>query len=129
MNGRAMQREPEGGQPPAAEPARPMRWTISKLMLAVLAVAVALGLLRTSEGPLFALWAGCVVGCYLAPLFAHRGMKKLDRDLAGLPPDDSRALRRPTLLAQAYVLILFGWMFAGLVTAAVGMVVARQLAH
>src|SRR5262249_45799213 len=65
-----------------ASPDRRTRWTIARLMAAVLAAATALGLLRSSEGRLFALLAGAVVGCYLAPVFAHRGMRKLDRELA-----------------------------------------------
>jgi hypothetical protein len=100
-------------------------------MFAVVSVAVGLGLLRTSHGPVFALGAGCVVGCYLAPAFAHRGMRKLDGELevrlSGLPRTDPRVRRRPTLLAQAYVLIWFAWFFAGVVVAAMGLLFADQL--
>jgi hypothetical protein len=100
-------------------------------MLAVLAVGVILGLLRSTEGRCFALMAGAVVGCYLAPFFAHRGMRKLDRELgvrmAGLPPTDPQARRRATLLAQAYVLILFAWIAAGVAVAAAGVVISGWL--
>jgi hypothetical protein len=98
-------------------------------MLAVGLIAVLLGLLRTSAGPAIAIGTGCIIGCYLAPFLAHRGMRKLDGALAGLPQTDPRALRRPILVAQAYVMILFGWIFAGAVTAALGVLIARQFAR
>jgi len=107
------------------------RWTIARLMLVVTAIGVALGLLRSAHGSVFALGAGCVVGCYLAPAFAHRGMRKLDAELAvrlaGLPRTDPRVRRRPTLVAQAYVLIWFAWFFAGVVVAMIGLAIAHQL--
>src|SRR4051794_26995323 len=91
----------------------PPRWTIGHLMRAVACVGVSLGLLRSRLGEVFALAAGGVVGCGLAPLFACRGMRRLDRELgrqlAGLPRSDPRVLHRATLLAQSYVLIWAGW--------------------
>lgn len=107
------------------------RWTIGRLMLAVGACGVVLGLLRGPQGRVFALIAGGVVGCGLSPLFACRGMRKLDRELAdrlvGLPRSDPRVLRRPTLLAQAYVLIWFAWFLVGVVVAATGLAVSGWL--
>src|SRR3954469_8420069 len=89
------------------------RWTVGRLMLLILAVGVALGLLRSSLGEVFALMAGGVVGCGLAPWFACRGMRKLDHELAqtlGDPPPSSPAVHyRALLVAQSYVLIWAGW--------------------
>jgi hypothetical protein len=100
-------------------------------MLAVACIGLALGLLRTRIGVVFALMAGGVVGCGLAPLFACRGMRRLDQELkprlAGLPRSDPRVLRYPTLLAQSYVLIWAGWFLAGIVVAALGIALAHLL--
>jgi hypothetical protein len=96
-------------------------WTIRELMLLVLAVGVALGLLRIRWGLIFALMAGGVVGCGLAPWYACREMRKLDGRLArepGLPPR-SRAI----LVAQSYVLTWAAWYFAGVLVALAGVAV------
>jgi hypothetical protein len=107
------------------------RRTIAHLMLAVAVVALALGLLRSRLGVVFALGAGGVVGCGLAPMFACRGMRRLDRELAGrvegLPRSHPRVLGRPTLLAQSYVLIWAAWFLAGVIVAAAGIVLSRLL--
>lgn len=107
----------------AARPAR----TIGRLMRAIAAVGLALGLLRSAEGPLSALFAGAIVVCYLAPALAYRGMRKLDRDLADLPPDDPKVPRRASLRAQAFVLILFAWTIAGVALAGAGLAAAHWL--
>jgi hypothetical protein len=107
------------------------RWTVGRWMLVVAGVGLELGLLRTRLGKVFALMAGGVVGCGLAPLFACRGMRRLDEELrprlAGLPRNDPRVLRHPTLLAQSYVLIWAGWFLAGTVIAALGLALAHWL--
>lgn len=94
------------------------RWTIGQLMLLVLAIGLALGLLRIRWGLIFAVMAGGVIGCGFAPWFACRGMRELDRELARTPslPTPTRAL----LLAQSYVLIWAAWYFAGVVVALLG---------
>jgi hypothetical protein len=105
--------------------------TVGRLMRLVLAVAVALGVLRSPLGEIAALIAGGVVGCGLAPWFACRGMHSLDRALCRvrgpLSPLDPLARRRASLLAQSYILIWTAWFFAGVVVAATGMVLARCL--
>ena len=76
----------------------PSRWTVGGLMWVVLAIGLALGLLRSPLGPIIALAAGGVIGCGLAPWFACRGMRKLDRELAqaqgDAPPSSPLARHR-----------------------------------
>lgn len=110
---------------------RSRRWTVGQLMLAVLAVGLALGLLKSEIGEIVALAAGGVVGCGLAPWFACRGMRKLDRELArtlgDLSPLDPLSRRRASLVAQSYVLIWAAWFFAGVVVAITALGVSWQL--
>ncbi len=100
-------------------------------MLAVAAVGVALGALRSALGPVFALAAGGVIGCGLAPWLACRGMRTLDRELierdGPLPRNDPRQRDRATLLAESYVLIWAAWYLAGVVVAAMGVALAYWL--
>src|SRR4051794_16287342 len=111
----------------------PMRsqWTISQLMRAILALGVALGVLRSPVGEIVALMAGGVVGCGLAPWFACRGMRSVDRELSraqgDLSPLDPTARRRASLVAHSYVLIWAAWFFAGVVVAILGTALARFL--
>ena len=53
-------------------------------MLLVLVSAVALALLRIRWGLIFALIAGGVVGCGLAPLYACREMRKQSSELCAI---------------------------------------------
>src|SRR3954469_939382 len=93
-------------------------WTIRKLMLLILAIAVSLALLRFRWGLIFALMAGGVVGCGLAPWYACREMRKLDGALAR---DNHLATRtRSLLVAQSYVLVWAAWYFAGILVALAG---------
>src|SRR4051794_31927574 len=93
-------------------------WTIRELMLLILAIAVSLALLRFRWGLIFALMAGGVVGCGLAPWYACREMRKLDGELAR---DRQLATRsRSLLLAQSYVLVWAAWYFAGILVASAG---------
>ena len=96
-------------------------------MRLVAACGVALGLLRSPLGEVFALMAGGVVGCGLAPLFACRGMGTLARELGDRPETDPMVRRRAQLLAQAYVLIWAAWFFAGVVVAAAGILMSLAL--
>ena len=101
--------------------------SVRELMLLVLAIGLALGLLRMSWGLIFALMAGGVVGCGLAPWFACREMHRLQDSLArkkGLTAS-SRAL----LLAQSYVLVWAAWYFAGVLVASAGVAVWWFLRH
>jgi hypothetical protein len=111
------------GPPPSSRP----RWTVGGLVRLVAACGVALGMLRSPLGEVFALMAGGVVGCGLAPLFACRGMRTLDRALGERPESDPLARHRPRLLAQSYVLIWAAWFFAGVAVAAVGVLLSRML--
>src|SRR4051794_11605290 len=101
------------------------RWTVGQLMMAVLAVGLALGLLRSPLGGIASLAAGGVIGCGLAPRLACRGMRKLDRELAqalgDAPPSSPLTRHRASLVAQSYVLIWAGWFFTGVAVAAVGL--------
>ena len=103
----------------------PSRWSVGGLMRVVLAIGLALGLLRSPLGPIVALAAGGVIGCGLAPWFACRGMRKLDRELAhaqgDAPPSSPLARHRASLVAQSYVLIWAGWFLAGVAVAALGL--------
>jgi hypothetical protein len=107
------------------------RWTVGGLMRVVLAISLALGLLRSPLGPIVALAAGGVVGCGLAPWFACRGMRKLDRELAHAQgdahPSSPQARHRASLVAQSYVLIWAGWFLAGVAVAAIGLLVHHLL--
>ena len=111
----------------------PARWTVGDLMLVVLAIGLALGLLRSPLGPIIALAAGGVIGCGLAPRFACRGMRKLDRELAqaqgDAPPSSPLARHRASLVAQSYVLIWACWFLAGVAVAALGLLLHHLLAH
>ncbi len=94
------------------------RWSIRELMLLVLAIGVSLALLRMRWGLIFALMAGGVVGCGLAPWYACREMRKLDDDLSR---DRRLATRtRSLLVAQSYVLVWAAWYFAGVLVAGAG---------
>src|SRR3954447_2478201 len=93
-------------------------WTIRELMLLILAIAVSLALLRFRWGLIFALMAGGVVGCGLAPWYACREMRKLDGELA---KDHGLATRtRSLLVAQSYILVWAAWYFAGVLVALAG---------
>jgi hypothetical protein len=109
----------------------PSRWSVGGLMLLVLAIGLALGLLRSPLGPIVALAAGGVIGCGLAPWFACRGMRKLDRELAhargDAPPSSPQARHRASLVAQSYVLIWAGWFLAGVAVAAIGLLLHHFL--
>ena len=95
-----------------------LRWSIRELMLLILVIGVSLGLLRIRWGLIFALMAGGVVGCGLAPWYACREMHKLDAELAG---DRAIATRtRSLLVAQSYVLVWAAWYFAGVLVALAG---------
>ena len=94
------------------------RWTIRELMLLIMAIGVALSLLRIRWGLIFALMAGGVVGCGLAPWYACREMRKLDGRLAAQP--DLAPGTRATLVAQSYVLTWAAWYFAGILVALAG---------
>jgi hypothetical protein len=111
------------GPPQSARP----RWTVGGLVWLVAACGAALGLLRSPLGEVFALMAGGVVGCGLAPLFACRGMRRLERALGERPETDPLARHRARVLAQSYVLIWAAWFFAGVVVAAVGVLLSRML--
>jgi hypothetical protein len=109
----------------------PSRWSVGGLMRVVLAIGLALGLLRSPLGPIVALAAGGVVGCGLAPWFACRGMRKLDRELShaqgDAPPSSPQARHRASLVAQSYVLIWAGWFLAGVAVAAIGLLLHHVL--
>jgi hypothetical protein len=94
------------------------RWTIGQLMVLILVVGLVLGLLRIRWGLIFALMAGGVVGCGLAPWYACRGMRKLEGELSRNP--DLATRTRALLVAQAYILIWAAWYFAGVVVALAG---------
>jgi hypothetical protein len=93
----------------------------------VAAWALALGLLRSSLGQVFALMAGGVVGCGLAPLFACRGMRTFDRELGDRPASDPLVRQRARLLALSYVLIWAAWFLAGVAVAGVGLLLSAAL--
>ena len=109
----------------------PSRWTVGGLMRVVLAVGLALGLLRSPLGPIVSLAAGGVIGCGLAPWFACRGMRKLDRELTqaqgDAPPSSPLARHRASIVAQSYVLIWAGWFLAGVAVAALGLLLHHFL--
>lgn len=109
----------------------PRRGTIGWWMLAVLTAGLALGLLRSEAGDIVALAAGGVVGCGLAPWFACRGMRKLDRELAEAIGDRSPlhplSRRRASLVAQSYVLIWVAWFLAGVMVAVAALWLSWQL--
>ena len=102
-------------------------WTIGGLMLVVGGVALALGLLRTAEGPMASLFAGAIVICYLAPAMAYRGMRRFDSDLDAGHHANPEAPRRASLRAQAFVLILFAWSIAGVALAVAGVAASHWL--
>lgn len=93
------------------------RTSIQELMLLVLGAAVALAVLRIRWGLIFALIAGGIVGCGLAPVYACREMRRLQRALArsGLS-----TRTRSLLAAQSYVLVWAAWYFAGVIVALIG---------
>jgi hypothetical protein len=94
------------------------RWSIRELMLLILAIGVSLGLLRFRWGLIFALMAGGVVGCGMAPWYACREMRKLDDELSR---DRELATRtRSLLVAQSYILVWAAWYFAGVLVALAG---------
>src|SRR3954464_2010408 len=97
------------------------RWTIRELMFLILGIGVSLALLRIRWGLIFALMAGGVVGCGLAPWYACREMRKLDLELARDPQLATRT--RSLLVAQSYVLVWAAWYFAGVLVALAGVLV------
>jgi hypothetical protein len=101
--------------------------SIRELMLLVLAIGLALGLLRIRWGLIFALMAGGVVGCGLAPWFACREMHRLQDSLAR--KKDLATSSRAILLAQSYVLVWAAWYFAGVLVSSVGAAVWWFLRH
>jgi hypothetical protein len=96
-------------------------------MLAILAIGVALGLLRLRWGLIFALMAGGVVGCGLSPWHAVRAMRKLDGELAGRR--DLTCRDRSVLVAQSYVFVWAAWYFAGVLVGLCGAAVWWLLRH
>jgi hypothetical protein len=98
-----------------------LRWTIRELMLLVLAVSVSLTLLRVRWGLIFAVMAGGVVGCGLAPWHACRQMRKFEGEL------DSRehltTSTRSVLVAQSFFLVWSAWYFAGVMVALGGVAI------
>jgi hypothetical protein len=101
--------------------------SIRELMLLVLAIGLALGLLRNRWGLIFALMAGGVVGCGLAPWYACREMHRLQVSLARKEGLATRT--RALLLAQSYVLVWAAWYFAGVLVACAGVAVWWFLRH
>ena len=95
-----------------------LRWTIRELMVVILVIGLSLGLLRIRWGLIFALMAGGVVGCGLAPWYACREMHKLDGELSRNRQMDIRT--RSLLVAQSYVLVWAAWYFAGVLVALAG---------
>ena len=94
------------------------RWSIRDHLLVVLLSGVVLALLRERWGVIFALMAGGVIGCGLAPYHACREMRRLEGRLsavATLPPRT-----RAQLVAQSYLLVWAAWYFAGVMVALVG---------
>ncbi len=87
-------------------------------MLLILAIGLSLGILRIRWGLIFALMAGGVVGCGLAPWFACREMRKLDTELSRRRELATRT--RALLVAQSYVLVWAAWYFAGVLVALAG---------
>ena len=96
------------------------RTSIQELMLLVLACAVALALLRIRWGLIFALIAGGVVDCGLAPFYANRAMHKISAELAR---SGVSTRSRSLLVAQSYVLVWAAWYFAGVLVALAGVAV------
>ena len=94
------------------------RWTIRELMVLILVIGLSLGLLRIRWGLIFALMAGGVVGCGLAPWHACREMHRLEVELARDRQMDIRT--RSLLVAQSYVLVWAAWYFAGVLVALTG---------
>ncbi|MGC8638509.1 MAG: hypothetical protein ACP5XB_01380 [Isosphaeraceae bacterium] len=94
-----------------------VRNSIQELMLLVLASAVALALLRIRWGLIFALIAGGIVGCGLAPFYANRAMHKLSGELAR---SGVATRTRSLLVAQSYVLVWAAWYFTGVLVALAG---------
>ncbi len=93
------------------------RTSIRELMLLVLVTAVALGLLRIRWGLIFALIAGGVVGCGLAPVYACREMR---RQSGVLSRSGVSTRTRAILVAQSYVLVWAAWYFVGVLVALAG---------
>ena len=114
---------------PRNESAIRMRFcgSIRELMLLVLAIGLALGLLRIRWGLIFALMAGGVVGCGLAPWYACREMHRLQDSLERKEGLATRT--RALLLAQSYVLVWAAWYFAGVLVASAGIAVWWFLRH
>lgn len=104
-----------------------LRWSIRELMLFILLVGVALGLLRVRWGLIFALMAGGVVGCGLAPWHAVHAMRKLDGELSARSDLTSRA--RAVLVAQSYVFVWAAWYFGGVLVALAGIAAWWALRH
>jgi len=103
------------------------RWTIRELMLLIMMIGISLALLRIRWGLIFALMAGGVIGCGLAPWYACREMHKLDLELSR---DRAMATRtRSLLVAQSYVLVWTAWYFAGILVALAGVAAWWVLRH
>ena len=105
----------------------PFCGSVRELMLLILAIGLALGLLRIRWGLIFALMAGGVVGCGLAPWYACREMHRLQESLARKEGLATRT--RSLLLAQSYVLVWAAWYFAGVLVASAGIAVWWFLRH
>ncbi len=107
------------------------RWTVGGLMWAVLAIGLALGVLRSPLGPIVSLSVGGVIGFGLAPWFTYRGMRKLDCEPAraqdDAPPSSPLARHHASLVARSYVLIWAGWFLAGVAVAALGLLLHHVL--
>ena len=104
-----------------------LRWTIRELMVVILIIGLSMGLLRIRWGIIFALMAGGVVGCGLAPWYACREMHRLQDSLARQEGLATRT--RALLLAQSYVLVWAAWYFAGVLVASAGIAVWWFLRH
>jgi hypothetical protein len=94
------------------------RWKIRELMVLILVIGLSMGLLRIRWGLIFALMAGGVVGCGLAPWYACREMHRLDRELSRDRLLTSRT--RSLQVAQSYVLVWAAWYFAGVLVTLTG---------
>jgi hypothetical protein len=95
-----------------------LRWTIRDLMVVILVIGLSMGLLRIRWGIIFALMAGGVVGCGLAPWYACREMHRLDDELSRNRQLDTRT--RSLQVAKSYVLVWAAWYFAGVLVALTG---------
>jgi len=105
-------------------PARP---TIGRMMLAVAAASVLLGLLRTAAGPIASIATGAILMGFVAPAMAHRSARRLDRRLVARGAEVPRTDRHVIRVMGRAAVVWLAWFAGGYLVAVLGVLTSLRL--